>query len=142
MAPTLVDRLCHRDEWIYEEKVDGWRMQAYKNGGAVKLVSRQARDHTARFPEIVMALKSLSDVSRILDGEMAIYDRRLNATEWDPEKTQSDSHFPRKVPTSIPTQFPCDGITRTRCANQNRRPSKGRRVDFDDCGPPQPPTHP
>jgi ATP-dependent DNA ligase len=48
--PTLVSRPFHREGWVYEEKVDGWRMVAYKNGAAVKLVSRQGRDHTSRFP--------------------------------------------------------------------------------------------
>src|SRR5262245_40823959 len=33
MAPTLVREPFHRDGWVYEEKVDGWRMLAYKDGG-------------------------------------------------------------------------------------------------------------
>jgi hypothetical protein len=45
MHPTLVSRPFHREGWIYEEKVDGWRMLAYKDGAAVKLVSRQGVDH-------------------------------------------------------------------------------------------------
>jgi hypothetical protein len=28
MAPTLVREPFHRDGWVYEEKVDGWRMLA------------------------------------------------------------------------------------------------------------------
>jgi hypothetical protein len=32
MAPTLVRAAFHRDGWVYEEKVDGWRMLAYKDG--------------------------------------------------------------------------------------------------------------
>jgi hypothetical protein len=30
MAPTLVREPFHRDGWVYEGKVDGWRMLAYK----------------------------------------------------------------------------------------------------------------
>jgi ATP-dependent DNA ligase len=40
MAPTLVREPFHRDGWVYEEKVDGWRIVAYKNGTDVRLVSR------------------------------------------------------------------------------------------------------
>jgi hypothetical protein len=40
MAPTLVREPFHRAGWIYEEKVDGWRMLAYKDGARVRLVSR------------------------------------------------------------------------------------------------------
>ena len=46
MAPRLVHAAFHRDGWVYEEKVDGWRMLAYKDGQRVRLVSRNGRDHT------------------------------------------------------------------------------------------------
>jgi bifunctional non-homologous end joining protein LigD len=42
----------HRDGWVYEEKVDGWRMLAYKDGERVRLVSRNGRDRTRRFPDL------------------------------------------------------------------------------------------
>ena len=38
MAPTQVREPFHRDGRIYEEKVDGWRMLAYKDGARVRLV--------------------------------------------------------------------------------------------------------
>jgi ATP-dependent DNA ligase len=40
MAPTLVGEPFHHDGWVYEEKVDGWRMLAYKAGDRIRLVSR------------------------------------------------------------------------------------------------------
>ena len=40
MAPTLVREPFHRDGWVFEEKVDGWRILAYKAGDSVRLVSR------------------------------------------------------------------------------------------------------
>ena len=51
--PTLIARPLHREGWVYEEKVDGWRMLAYKVAGTVKLMSRNGRDHSSRFPGIV-----------------------------------------------------------------------------------------
>jgi hypothetical protein len=44
MIPTLVRDPFHRDGWIYGEKVDGWRMLAYKDGARV---TRSARPHHA-----------------------------------------------------------------------------------------------
>jgi len=38
MAPTLVREPFHRDGWVYEEKVDGWRIVAYKDGQRVRLL--------------------------------------------------------------------------------------------------------
>jgi bifunctional non-homologous end joining protein LigD len=65
------------------EKVDGWRMLAYKDGGAVKLVSRQGRDHTRRFPAIVAAIRAMAAPTLVLDGEVAVFDRALiSRFEW------------------------------------------------------------
>ncbi len=81
--PTLVGRPFHRDGWVYEEKVDGWRMLAYKDGAAVKLVSRQGRDHTRRFPAIVAAVRAMAAPTLVLDGEVAVFDRTLiSRFEW------------------------------------------------------------
>jgi hypothetical protein len=46
MIPTQVRQPVHRDGWVYEEKIDGWRMLAYKDGRAlwtrVQAISEQA----------------------------------------------------------------------------------------------------
>ena len=41
MQPTLVREQFHRAGRVYEEKVDGWRKLAYKDGQRVRLVSRK-----------------------------------------------------------------------------------------------------
>jgi bifunctional non-homologous end joining protein LigD len=61
----------------YEEKVDGWRIVAYKAGGNVRLVSRKGVEHTARFPDLVKAVAALPDAPLVLDGEVAVFDERL-----------------------------------------------------------------
>jgi hypothetical protein len=33
MRPTQVRQPFHRDGWVYEEKIDGWRLLAYKDDG-------------------------------------------------------------------------------------------------------------
>jgi bifunctional non-homologous end joining protein LigD len=76
MAPTLLRQPFHRDGWVYEEKVDGWRMLAYKDGGRVRLVTRNGVDHTRRFPDLTAAVAKLS-ARMVLDGEVAIYDQQL-----------------------------------------------------------------
>ena len=49
MIPTQVPEPFHRDGWVYEEKVDGWRIVAYKDRDRVRLVRRHSVDHTRRF---------------------------------------------------------------------------------------------
>ncbi len=59
MHATSVARPFHHDGWVYEEKVDGYRMVAVKANGAVQLISRTGRDHTKRFQELATALAGL-----------------------------------------------------------------------------------
>jgi bifunctional non-homologous end joining protein LigD len=81
--PTPVAQPFHREGWVYEEKVDGWRMLAYKVAGTVKLTSRNGLDQTRRFPGIVAALRKLDANGLILDGEVAVYDAQLvSRFEW------------------------------------------------------------
>ncbi len=83
MQPTLVPRPLHHEGWVYEEKVDGWRMVAYKVGGAIRLMSRNGLDHASRFPGIAAALHKLDENALILDGEVALYDSKLMSRfEW------------------------------------------------------------
>jgi bifunctional non-homologous end joining protein LigD len=83
MAATLVREPFHRDGWVYEEKVDGWRILAYKDGARVYLVSRSGRKHTQHFADIAAAVSKLSARSLVLDGEVAIYDQELRSRfEW------------------------------------------------------------
>jgi ATP-dependent DNA ligase len=49
MIPMLVPEPFHRDGWVYEEKVDGWRILAHKDGARARLLSRTGVDHARRF---------------------------------------------------------------------------------------------
>ena len=83
MAPTQVREPFHREGWVFEEKLDGWRMLAYKDGSRVRLVSRNGRDLTRRFAVIATAVAKLSARSLVLDGEVAIFDERLRSRfDW------------------------------------------------------------
>ncbi len=83
MHPTLVARPFHHAGWIYEEKVDGWRLVAIKGKHGVRLMSRKGHDLTERFPELVKAFSGLKPRAFILDGEVAVYDRAfISRFEW------------------------------------------------------------
>ena len=83
MAPTLAREPFHRPGWVYEEKVDGWRIVASQAGARVRLISRNGRDHTRRFPDLATAVAKLTGRTLVLDGEVAIYDQQLRSRfEW------------------------------------------------------------
>ncbi len=77
MLATLVAEPFHYPGWVYEEKYDGYRILAYKEGREVTLLSRNAKDRTETFREIARALERLPDRSLLLDGEAVAFDRKL-----------------------------------------------------------------
>ncbi len=74
MLATLVGEPFARPNWVFEEKYDGVRILAYKEGSRVMLVSRNGIDRTARYREIAAAVKELSAKSLLLDGEVVVFD--------------------------------------------------------------------
>jgi hypothetical protein len=64
-------------QWVFEEKIDGWRMLAYRDRAAVRLISRDGVDHTRRFRALAAAISKLPAQTFVLDGEVAVYDERL-----------------------------------------------------------------
>lgn len=77
MLATLVDQPFHLPGWVYEEKYDGYRILAYKEGNRVTLYSRNAKDRTETFSDIARAIERLRDRTLLLDGEAVAFDRKL-----------------------------------------------------------------
>jgi bifunctional non-homologous end joining protein LigD len=125
MAPTLVRAPFHRPGWIYEEKVDGYRMLAYKDGARVRLVSRNSVDHTRRFGGIALAISKLSARTAVLDGEVAIFDEQLRSRfDWlrDPD--------PEAVAT--PPLFMAFDVLYRNGRDMSARPLRDRRAALED----------
>ena len=76
MLASLVDKPFARDNWVFEEKYDGVRILAYKEGSEVSLISRNAIERTSRYPEIAAALEKLRPETLALDGEVVVFDAR------------------------------------------------------------------
>lgn len=57
-------------EWLYEPKVDGYRVIAFVRGDTVRLQSRRGIDLTPAFPEIVSDLAAQAIDRMILDAEI------------------------------------------------------------------------
>lgn len=75
MLATLVEEPFDKPGWVYEEKYDGDRILAYKEGDRVQLLSRNAKDRTERFPRIAAAIRNLKPLTLLLDGEVVVFDR-------------------------------------------------------------------
>ncbi len=76
MLAKLVEKPFDRPGWVYEEKYDGYRILAYKEGKEVRLLSRNAKDRTENFAPIARAVAKLAPRTLLLDGEAVIFDER------------------------------------------------------------------
>ena len=74
MLATLVPEPFDRTGWVYEEKYDGIRALAYRDGKRVRLISRNLKDITARFSEVATAIAALPGGDIVLDGELVAFD--------------------------------------------------------------------
>jgi bifunctional non-homologous end joining protein LigD len=74
MLATLVREPFHQPGWVYEEKYDGYRILAYKEGSRVRLYSRNAIDRTDRFADVAAAMSTLRPSTLLLDGEVSVFD--------------------------------------------------------------------
>ncbi len=76
MLATLVAKPFDRPGWVYEEKYDGDRILAYKEGEKVRLLSRNDKDRTDRFPHIASVIANLRPATLLLDGEVVVFDKK------------------------------------------------------------------
>src|ERR1700684_1747719 len=76
MLATLVPEPFHRPGWVYEEKYDGIRIVAYKEGAKVTLLSRDDLDRSASFADIATAIGHLPDRTLLLVGEVVPFDSK------------------------------------------------------------------
>jgi bifunctional non-homologous end joining protein LigD len=76
MLATLVRKPFHKAGWIYEEKYDGYRILAYKEGDRVTLLSRNGNDRTATYASVARAVQKLRPRTLLLDGEVVAFDKK------------------------------------------------------------------
>jgi bifunctional non-homologous end joining protein LigD len=73
MLATLAREMPTEGEWTFEPKYDGIRVLAFVAPGAARLITRNAKDKTKQFPEVIAELQKLVTRSKkpmVLDGEI------------------------------------------------------------------------
>jgi bifunctional non-homologous end joining protein LigD len=70
------DEAFTRDGWLFELKLDGYRLIASKSKGEALLLTRNGNDYTGVFPEIAQAVKALPYDECIIDGEVVVCDAK------------------------------------------------------------------
>jgi len=82
MAATLTQERFTGPEWIFERKLDGIRMLAFKKGAEVHLFSRNRLSLDSSYPAVVEAIAALPHDELILDGEATAGWERMEGADF------------------------------------------------------------
>lgn len=74
MLARAVDRPFSDEGWLFEPKLDGYRMLASRVGPGARLITRNGNDATRAFPELIRAIRALPVSDFVLDGEVVMHD--------------------------------------------------------------------
>jgi bifunctional non-homologous end joining protein LigD len=74
MLAESVDAPFSRGGWLFEVKLDGYRILAERSAEGTQLLTRGGRDASASFPEVARAVAALPFRHLILDGEVVATD--------------------------------------------------------------------
>jgi bifunctional non-homologous end joining protein LigD len=81
MLATLTDERFDDPDWIYERKLDGVRILAFRRGDAVRLLTRNRQARGDTYPEIAGALASQPADDFIVDGEVVAFEGDVTSFE-------------------------------------------------------------
>ena len=81
MLATLTDHPFSDPDWIFERKLDGVRCLAFRDGGEVRLMSRNRKPLTERYPELAAALLQQTPPRFIVDGEIVAFKDGVSSFE-------------------------------------------------------------
>ena len=84
-------------QWLYEPKVDGYRVIAFVQDGTVRLQSRRGIDLTAAFPELVTDLAAQAVDSMILDGEIVALDAATGRPSFNHLQNRRELKTPPEI---------------------------------------------
>jgi len=76
MLAESVERAFSREGWVFEPKLDGYRVLAARTGHEPRLLTRNGNDYSASFPELLRPIAALPFDRLVLDGEVVALDEK------------------------------------------------------------------
>jgi ATP-dependent DNA ligase len=76
MEALSVDEAPVGPQWQYEPKWDGFRCLVFRDGSSITLQSKSGKPLTRYFPDVVEAVRALTEQSFVLDGEIVVPEGR------------------------------------------------------------------
>lgn len=79
MLATLADEPFSSPEWVFERKLDGERVLAFRHGREVRLLSRNKKIVNTAYPQIAAAVAAQPATDFVVDGEVVAFDGALSS---------------------------------------------------------------
>lgn len=96
MLAKLVKQVPADEDWIFEEKLDGYRAIAIVNKKTASLTSRNGNDLSADYPPVIAALKALN-INAVLDGEVLVREKDRSSFQalqnYQPDQKKVKLHY-------------------------------------------------
>jgi bifunctional non-homologous end joining protein LigD len=91
MLPTLSREMFQREDWVYEPKLDGYRVLAFVDRGRVRLRSPGGRAYEGRYPDIARVLAMQPLDRAVFDGEVVAIGRDGRVSFQRPQHQAADA---------------------------------------------------
>ena len=90
MLATLTEKRFSDPDWIYERKLDGERLLAFRDGTDFRLLTRNRKNATDTYPELIAALERQPVDDFVIDGEAVAFDGRVSSFSRLQQRMQVD----------------------------------------------------
>jgi bifunctional non-homologous end joining protein LigD len=104
MLATLAKRAFSDPAWVFEPKLDGQRSLLWRRRSTVRLITRNQKDRTSHYPDLVEAVRREDTAPLIADGEIVAFRRDVTSFAHLQQRMQNARPSPALVAT-VPVTF-------------------------------------
>jgi bifunctional non-homologous end joining protein LigD len=104
MLATLAKLVFSDPAWVFEAKLDGQRSLLWRQRATVRLITRNDKDRTSHYPDLVEAVRRDDTAPMIADGEIVAFRGDVTSFSRLQERMQNAKPSPAQV-AAVPVLF-------------------------------------
>jgi bifunctional non-homologous end joining protein LigD len=104
MLATLAKHAFSDPAWVFEAKLDGQRSLLWRRRSTIRLITRNEKDRTSHYPDLVEAVGRVDTAPLIADGEIVAFQGDVTSFARLQERMQNARPSPAQV-AAVPVLF-------------------------------------
>jgi bifunctional non-homologous end joining protein LigD len=104
MLATLAKEPFSDPAWVYEAKLDGQRSLLWRRRSTVRLITRNEKDRSSHYPDLVEAIRTQDTAPMIADGEIVAFRGEVTSFSQLQERMQNARPSKAQV-AAVPVLF-------------------------------------